>query len=164
MVIIYSQSTSSFSTAEHKLIQTLYTEKYLHRLINNTDRTLYVVFSRFRDFSFAITFRQRPEGVTRSALSLSCNSVRQKRNFFLSRVYSCIIRGLGQVKTERCGQDGIGGRAPRLGQAKGPGAAARSPSSRHSGNLKTATPSPESLPSENARLSYLRVSDSFYKS
>ena len=45
-----------------------------------------------------------------------------------------------------------GGRAPRLGQARGPGAAARSPSSRHSGNLKTATPSPESLPSGDALL------------
>ena len=43
--------------------------------------------------------------------------------------------------------DGLGGRAPRLGQVRGPGAAARSPSSRHSGNLKTATPSPESHPS-----------------
>ena len=51
---------------------------------------------------------------------------------------------------ERCGSDGLGGRAPRLGQARGPGAAARSPSNRHSGNLKTATPSPESHPREDA--------------
>ena len=46
----------------------------------------------------------------------------------------------------------IGGRAPRLGLARVPGAAARSLSSRHSGNLKTARPSPESLPSGDAWL------------
>ena len=32
---------------------------------NNTDRTLDVVFSRFRGFSFTITLRQRLKGVTR---------------------------------------------------------------------------------------------------
>ena len=31
----------------------------------NTDRTLDVVFSRFRGFSFTITLRQKPKGVTR---------------------------------------------------------------------------------------------------
>ena len=41
---------------------------------------------------------------------------------------------------KRCGYDGLCGRAPRLGQARGPGAAARSPSSRHSESLKTVTP------------------------
>ena len=35
-----------------------------HRLINKTDRTLDVVFSRFRGFSFTITLRQRLKGVT----------------------------------------------------------------------------------------------------
>ena len=30
----------------------------------NTDRTLDVVFSRFRGFSFTITLRQKPKGVT----------------------------------------------------------------------------------------------------
>ena len=30
-----------------------------------TDRTLDVVFSRLKDFSFATTLRQKPEGVTR---------------------------------------------------------------------------------------------------
>ena len=34
-----------------------------HRLINKTDRTLDVVFSRFSGFSFTITLRQRPKGV-----------------------------------------------------------------------------------------------------
>ena len=46
-----------------------------HRLINNTDGTLDVVFSRFRGFSFTISLRQKPKGVTRSMLSLSCDSV-----------------------------------------------------------------------------------------
>ena len=32
---------------------------------DNTDRTLDVVFSRFRGFSFTITMRQKPKGVTR---------------------------------------------------------------------------------------------------
>ena len=46
---------------------------------------------------------------------------------------------------------------PRLGQPRGPGTAARSPSSRHSGNLKTATPSPESHPSGDAKIIYQAV-------
>ena len=46
-----------------------------HRLINITDGTLDVVFSRFRGFSFTISLRQKPKGVTRSMLSLSCDSV-----------------------------------------------------------------------------------------
>ena len=36
-----------------------------HRLINKTDRTLDVVFYRFRSFSFTITLRQKPKEVTR---------------------------------------------------------------------------------------------------
>ena len=37
-----------------------------HRLIKITDRTLNVVFLRFRGFSFTITQRQYPKGVRRS--------------------------------------------------------------------------------------------------
>ena len=33
--------------------------------LNNTDRTLDVAFSRLKGFSFTITLRQRPKGVTR---------------------------------------------------------------------------------------------------
>ena len=36
-----------------------------HRLINKTNRTLDVVFYRFRSFSFTITLRQKPKEVTR---------------------------------------------------------------------------------------------------
>ena len=45
-------------------LRDLGTEIHGHRLINNTDRTLDVVFSRLRDYSFTITLRQRPKGVT----------------------------------------------------------------------------------------------------
>jgi len=43
----------------------LYRHGFRHRLINNTDRTLDVVFSRFRGFSFIVTLRQKPKEVTR---------------------------------------------------------------------------------------------------
>ena len=38
---------------------------FIHRLITNTDRTLDVVFSRFKVFSFTVILRQKPNGVTR---------------------------------------------------------------------------------------------------
>ena len=53
-------------------------EKFSHRLINNTERTLDVVFSRFRDFSFTRTLRQKPKGVTRM-LSLCLVNQRSMR-------------------------------------------------------------------------------------
>ena len=59
--------------------------------------------------------------------------------------YLRVRLGSDNFWAERWGSDGLGGRASQLGRARGPGAAARSPSSRHSGNLKTATPFPESL-------------------
>ena len=42
-----------------------YDDKVIHRLIKITDRTLDVVFSRFRGFSFTITLSQKPKGVPR---------------------------------------------------------------------------------------------------
>ena len=41
-------------------------DDFMHRLIKITDRTLDVIFSRFRGFSFTITPRQKPKGVTRN--------------------------------------------------------------------------------------------------
>ena len=41
-------------------------EVNIHRLITITDRALDVVFSRFRDFSFTLTLRQKSKVVTRS--------------------------------------------------------------------------------------------------
>ena len=38
---------------------------YNHRLINNTDRTLDVVFSIFASFSVTVTLRQKPKGAPR---------------------------------------------------------------------------------------------------
>ena len=38
----------------------------MHRLIKNKDRSLEVVFSRFMCFSFTITMRLKPKGVTLS--------------------------------------------------------------------------------------------------
>ena len=40
-------------------------ERRKHRLINNTDRKIDVVFSRLNGFSFTIILRQKPEGVPR---------------------------------------------------------------------------------------------------
>ena len=40
-------------------------DRQIHRLIKITDRTLDVVFSRFRGVSFTITLRRTPKGVTR---------------------------------------------------------------------------------------------------
>ena len=53
-------------------------KEYSHRSI--ADRTLYVVFLRFRGCSFTLTLRQRPKGVTR----MSCNSTLSARNSFAS--------------------------------------------------------------------------------
>ena len=47
------------------LIGTTYKLHLEHMINNNTDRTLDVVFSRFRGFSFTITLRLEPKGVTR---------------------------------------------------------------------------------------------------
>ena len=49
-----------------KMIKHKYTESSIlitltHRLVNNTERTLAVVFSRFRGFSFTITLGQSPK-------------------------------------------------------------------------------------------------------
>ena len=49
------------------MIKSWYREYYTHRFITitNTDKTIDVVFSGFRGFSFTITLRQKPKGVQR---------------------------------------------------------------------------------------------------
>ena len=37
---------------------------------NNTDRPLYVLFSRFSGFTFTISLRQKPKGVRTDSLSV----------------------------------------------------------------------------------------------
>ena len=66
---------------------------------NNTDRILDVVFSRFRVFSFTITLRQTPKGVT----CMPCwITIQRKSLFYAACAYlfqKCRLRSIGHFMT-----------------------------------------------------------------
>ena len=65
-----------------------------HRLINITDRTLDVVFSRFRGFSFTKTLRQKPKGITRMLQRESLFYAACEKTLHLEKMTSSVLSAI----------------------------------------------------------------------